>query len=424
MEIRALKKRTIYDVVIVGGGAAGITAAVFAAEKKARVLILEHMETIGKKILATGNGKCNYTNRKQGVSHYRGEDPAFVLPVMEQFGFEETVAFFGELGIYPKEKNGYFYPASEQASSVLLVLKMRLRQLGVEIECGVGIRSIRQEKNGFVFETKTGDYYGKSCILATGGYAAKKTGSDGSGFIYAKNFGHHLSEPVPALVQLVAEKPFEKEMAGVRTIADVRIFADGKLLHHDVGELQLTDYGISGIPVFQVSRFAAKALKMGQKVTTELDLFPSMEKDELFLLLKKRFFDNGKGKTAAEALIGLFPEKLGAVLLKRSAIEAKRDTSGISEKELFALCKQIKQFRLNIEKTNKFDAAQVTAGGILTKELDSLTLESKFVKGLFFAGEIIDIDGECGGYNLQWAWSSGAVAGSAAADYARKGMVK
>ena len=425
-DIRILKTEKIYDVVVVGGGAAGMTAAIFAAEHGAKVLILEHMERTGKKILATGNGKCNFTNRMQGVSHYRGDDPAFVMPVFAQFGLEQTLNFFEELGICPKEKNGYFYPASEQASSVLAVLNMRLERLHVKVCCEIGIRRIQKENGIFCFETKEGSCYGRTCILATGGYAAKKTGSDGSGFIYAKKFGHQLSRPVPALVQLIAEQPFEKEIAGVRTTAGVGIFADGKLLHQDIGELQLTDYGISGIPVFQVSRFAAKALAAGADVKAELDFFPAVDDATLTQILNKRFGSGGIGKNAGEALIGMFADKLSAVLLKRSKIEMDMPAKCVSRKQLDALHRQIKRFTVKIARTNKFDAAQVTAGGIFTRELDGQTLGSKLVKGLFFAGEMIDIDGECGGYNLQWAWSSGAVAGRAAADHAgkeRKGQI-
>lgn len=407
--------RQRYDVVVVGAGASGMMAAITAARNGAYVLVLEHMDRAGKKILATGNGKCNYTNEKQGLSYYRGENPAFVLPVLKQFGFKETIAFFEELGIYPKERNGYYYPASEQAASVLKVLLMELKRLRVEICYEVGIRLIQREKNGFCFETKTGNFYGTTCILATGGYAAKKTGSDGSGFLYAKKLGHHLINPVPALVQLVAKEPCLKEWTGIRIEANLKIYAKKELLSEDTGEVQLTDYGISGIPTFQVSRFAAKALERGEKVTAFLDFLPRQSKEEVFLLLKQRFFSYGTGKTMQEALIGLFPEKLISVLLKKCALKEEFPAKRVSEKELHLLCKQIKQFTLMIEKTKSFDMAQVTAGGIRTDELRNETLESTLIPGLYFAGEMVDIDGMCGGYNLQWAWSSGYVAGRAAA---------
>lgn len=407
-----------YDVVIVGAGASGMMAAITAARNGASVLLLEHMERAGKKILSTGNGKCNYTNEKQGLSYYRGENPAFVLPVLEQFGFRETVAFFEELGICPKEKNGYYYPASEQASSVLKVLLMELKRLHVEIRYEIGIRSIKKEDSLFCLETKNGSFYGTTCILATGGYAAKKTGSDGSGFLYAKKLGHHLSTPVPALVQLVAKDSICKEWAGIRIHANIKLYAKKEFLAQDTGEVQLTDYGISGIPTFQVSRFAAKALEQKEPVNVSLDFLPQHTYEEVFSLLKQRFYQYGTGKNVFEALIGLFPEKLITVFYRKcneSWITKKIPANHIAEKELKLLCKQIKQFELSIERTKPFDMAQVTAGGILTEEIANDTLESKRVDGLYFSGEMIDIDGMCGGYNLQWAWSSGYVAGYAAA---------
>ena len=401
-----------------GGGAAGMTAAIFAAERGAGVLLLEHMEQIGKKILVTGNGKCNYTNRMQEVSHYRGDEPAFVMSAFAQFGLEQTLAFFEELGIYPKEKNGYFYPASEQASSVLEVMKMRLQRLGVTIHCGVGIRSIEKRMEASVLTPKADAISGKTVSLRPVAMRQRPEVMEAV-FIYAKKFGHHLSEPVPALVQLVAKSPFEK-MAGVRTAANVKVFADGVLLHQDTGEVQLTDYGISGIPVFQVSRFAAKALAAGKEVCAYLDFFPTVDETALTRILKNRFYQSGIGKSAKEALVGLFADKLSGVFLKRSQIAWDMPAERVTDAQLAELNLKIRQFEVKIARTNKFDAAQVTAGGILTKEINDKSMESRLVPGLFFAGEMIDIDGECGGYNLQWAWSSGAVAGCAAAERAGK----
>ena len=395
-----------------------MTAAIFAAERGAGVLLLEHMEQIGKKILVTGNGKCNYTNRMQGVSHYRGDEPAFVMSAFAQFGLEQTLAFFEELGIYPKEKNGYFYPASEQASSVLEVMKMRLQRLGVTIHCGVGIRSIEKTDGSFCFDTKSGSYFGKNCILATGGYAAKKTGSDGSGFIYAKKFGHHLSEPVPALVQLVAKPPFEKEMAGVRTAANVKVFADGVLLHQDTGEVQLTDYGISGIPVFQVSRFAVRAMEEGQRVEALVDVAADIKEDDLVSMLKCAV-NTRKHQSVSESLSGLFNKKLVMMICKDVGIEGNSSASDIDDDICQKLARYMKSLRYHITGYKGNDYAQVCQGGVDVSELND-NLESVDNPGIFFAGELVDIDGRCGGYNLQWAWSSGVVAAKSAFDYCNR----
>ncbi len=265
-------------------------AAITAARRKAEVTILEHTDRIGKKILSTGNGKCNYTNSEQGLRYYRGDNPAFVLPVFAQFGFEETIAFFRELGIYPKERNGYFYPASEQAAAVLDVLRLELQRLGVHIVTDCQIKEIKTtKKGGFRIETNQNTHFADKCIFACGLKAFPKSGSDGSAFNHIKAFGHRFSDIVPALVQLKAKQSFFKSIAGIRTDALVQLYVDDKMVCKDRGEVQLTEYGISGIPTFQVSRYAAKALKQGRKVQAVLDFVPYLSKEELQQELEKRF---------------------------------------------------------------------------------------------------------------------------------------
>lgn len=195
-------------VVVVGGGAAGLVAAIMAARNGAKVLILEHNEVPGKKILATGNGKCNYTNKVQGVDKYYGQNPAFVAPVFEQFGLEETLQFFKELGIYPKERNGGYYPQSEQATAIRDVLLMELKKQNVGVVCGCGIKGIEKTAKGFTFHTKSGDFYATKCIMATGGKTLKKSGSDGSGFLYLESLGHHIIDLVPGLIGLKGKQSF------------------------------------------------------------------------------------------------------------------------------------------------------------------------------------------------------------------------
>ena len=407
------KKMKRYDIVVVGGGAAGMIAAITAARNGASVLILEHMEAIGKKILSTGNGKCNYTNRRQGVEWYYGDDPAFVLPVLEQFGYEETITFFEELGVRPKEKNGYYYPASEQASAVLEVLKMELRRLKVQILYQIGIRRIESEEKGFTFETKDGTYSSRFCIMATGGKAAKKTGSDGSGFLYLERLGHSLIDIVPALVPLQGKQPFFKDIAGIRAEISIDLYSNRQHVASENGELQLTDYGISGIPVFQLSRLASKALSDGKEVYAILNFAPAICETELLGILMNRFLQ--KEKTAAEALIGMYQSKLIPLFLKLANINETINSNKVTKLQIKALAAVIGHFRVDIIGTKKFDFAQTTAGGVKTKEIENQTLESKLVPGLYLAGEVIDIDGKCGGYNLQWAWASGYVAGNSAA---------
>lgn len=411
--------KQIFDVIIVGAGASGLTAGIQAARQGAKVLVLEHMEKAGKKILATGNGKCNFTNQKQGIAYYRGKNPAFVLPALEQFGVAETLQFFRELGIYARVKrDGYYYPASGQASSVRETLLMECRRLGVEILYEIGIRSIQKEQGIFLFHTKQGVFQGRACILATGGKASKKTGSDGSGISYIVGFGHQLTDIVPALVQLQGKQSFLKEVAGIRAEGVVELYIENEKTAEDFGELQLTAFGVSGIPVFQISRYAAYGLLQNKQVFVTLNFLPDVSEHQLREILKERFLVYGKGKTAGEALIGLLPDKLNDVLLKESGIVRDKMAEACREKEWNCLAAQIQGLRVDIVGTKGFDGAQVTAGGVDTDEIYPKTMESRLVSGLFFSGEVLDIDGMCGGYNLQWAWTSGAVAGKAAAAYA------
>lgn len=400
-------------VIVIGGGASGIMAAISAARSGADVTLLEHTDRIGKKILSTGNGKCNYTNRRQGLRYYRGENPAFVLPVFEQFGFEQTVAFFKELGIFPKERDGYFYPASGQATSVLDVLLMELRRLRVKIETGQDICSVAKRKNGFAVQTKNGDFFTGKCIFACGGKAFPKSGSDGSAFPYIEKLGHTFIDVVPALVQMKAKQSFFKSIAGVRADISIKLDING-MQYQDRGEVQMTKHGISGIPSFQVSRYAARALKNGQKARAYLDFMPMLPEDALYQELSRRFFAKD-GKTCMEALIGLFDKKLIPVFLKENNIPAHAPAETVPASKLAAFSNYLKNVRIDIDGTLGFDAAQASAGGVDTAEIDAGSLQSLLLPGLYFAGEVIDIDGMCGGYNLQWAWSSGYVAGLHAA---------
>ncbi len=405
-----------FDIVVVGAGASGLMAGIHAARAGAHVLILEHMDKAAKKILVTGNGKCNFTNEKQGIAYYHGKNPAFVLPALRQFDVKETLRFFEELGVYPKKKwEAYYYPASGQASSVAQSLLLECKRLNVRIACNIGIREIKKTAKGFSFHTKQGEFFSNCCIIATGGKAAKKTGSDGSGFLYIEKLGHKLTDIVPALVQLQGKQSFLKEIAGIRADGKVSIYIEKEKIAEDTGELQLTEFGISGIPVFQVSRYASFALSEGKQVFAMLDFLPQLTEEETRDLLRKRFLCFAEGKNAAQALLGLFPDKLNAVLLNEAQIPIRKPAGECSTEELSLLAGKAKALCIDVTGTKGFDNAQVSAGGVDTSEVNPMTMESRLVPGLYFAGEVLDIDGMCGGYNLQWAWSSGFVAGTEAA---------
>lgn len=416
-------KRTIYDVAVIGAGASGLMAAITAARAGAKVMILEHMDQAAKKILATGNGKCNYTNTDQRPEYYYCEKPDFVDRILRQFSAQDTIHFFEELGIRPVQKNETcIYPESGQASSVRQILLAEVRRLRVELLLAVGIRSIHNMQeirmDGifyprlFQIDAKGQLFYSHNCILATGGQAAKKTGSDGSGYIYAKQLGHTIQKPLPALVPLVADHTEGKLPAGIRISCTAALFVDGTLEAQEYGELQITDYGISGIVIFQFSRIAAKALARGRQVQVFLDFKPEQPQDELAAYLGARFSsDYHIGQTVEEGMAGFLPDKLIPVICQRAGIPVKEPCSRCSKIRTKKLAAVLKAYRVCITGTKNFDAAQVTAGGVPVHEIHAESLESVKVPGLYFAGEIIDVDAKCGGYNLQWAWASGYAAG-------------
>ena len=404
----------ISDIIVAGGGASGLIAAVVAARAGSKVTIIEHKDRIGKKILSTGNGKCNYTNLHQEASCYRGEDPSFAWRVIQKFGVEDTITFFKELGIYPRERNGYLYPNSEQASSILDVLRLELGYLHVPIVCNEHVESIRFAKdnkmNKYLVKTKNNVYHASKVILATGGMAASVLGSDGSGYTIAKQLGHKIVTPVPALVQLKSKDRYFKKLAGIRVRAGIKLYVDGQESAGSSGELQLTDYGVSGIPVFEISRYASRALEEKKKVDLKVDFLPEIEPSVLYQLIEERTYHNGY-KNVEELFIGLLNKKLAYVIIKEANVDSTKLSVRIEKREINQLVNKIKNFRISIEEANSFQNAQVSAGGVSTKDVDNDTMESRINKGLYFAGELLDVDGTCGGYNLQWAWSSGYLAG-------------
>lgn len=402
-------------IVIIGGGAAGMTAAVAAARKnkQAKVHILEHKELVGKKILSTGNGRCNFTNDRMEACCYYSEHPEVVGQVLARFGKEDTLKFFRELGLAYKAKNGYYYPRSEQAAAVRELFALSLENLGIRIHTGTEVKRIKKTGNGFqIFAGDT--IQADKVILAAGGMAAPALGSDGSGYALARQLGLSIVPVVPALVQLQAKSHPLKAASGVRTDASVSIYENKKLMGTDTGELQITDYGISGIPVFQVSRHAAKSLYYKRPARAKIDFLPELSLEYVTGMLRTRKKIH-RQKTASELLLGVFNKKLTPCLIKEAGISPKRKLCELSGDELSRLSHAIKHFPMEIAATNDFSHAQVCAGGVGLKEIDPATMEAVRCKHLYLAGEILDADGICGGYNLQWAWATGYLAGISAA---------
>lgn len=405
-----MKKR----VGIIGGGASGLVAAIGAARNGAEVTLIEHMDRVGKKILSTGNGRCNLTNYKMEEDCYRCGRKDFPMQVIRKFDVNETLKFFMELGIVPKNRNGYVYPNSDQAASVLDVLREEVERLKIRVFLSCHIEKIEKKKSGFLVHTDQGKVETDALILAAGSKAAPSTGSDGSGYEYAGQLGHFVIKPLPALVQLRCQGNLYKQMAGIRTEAEVRLQADGITLASDKGELQITDYGLSGIPIFQVSRYAARALDEKKKVRVYVDFMPGWDHNESFRLLKKRALMLAY-KPAEELFTGMLNRKLAQALLKLAGIDPNVSCGSLTGKQLEKIRKELKEYEAVVMSVNPFANAQVCCGGVDTREIDEETMESKICPGLYLAGEILDVDGICGGYNLQFAWSSGMIAGRCAA---------
>lgn len=430
------KQSQIKDVIVIGAGASGMMAAIMAARRGRSVLILEHMDKVGKKILATGNGKCNYTNEYMAAECYHG-DQRLLTDIRSQFERDDAIAFFRELGIWPKAKNGYYYPNSGQALSVVEAMQMELKQLDIAVRCGCQVQGLAEDYVGFAVATSTGVYKARKVIVACGLLAAPKLGSDGSMIPVLKELGHRFVSIVPALCGFYASGMDFKKVSGVRCEAELTLKidtihakvssvdgknaenreivsdTDAKHIPKERGELQLTDYGVSGIPVFQLSSQAAKALKEKKKVSMRIDFLPEIAGGELASELHRRV-ERAKTSvmTLEQTLCGLLNQKLIPVLVKKAGIVAGMQADRVDAAQLRKLTDAIKNYPVTLDKVRDFEFAQVCAGGIRTEELDTKTLESRLVPGLYFAGEILDVDGICGGYNLQWAWSSGFVAGS------------
>ncbi len=404
-------------IVVVGGGAAGLVAAIAAARNGATVTVLERMDRVGKKILATGNGRCNLTNVNQSIDKYHGGNPEVISGILGRFGLDRTLSFFSQLGIEPVfEEHGYVYPASGQASSVLDVLRYELARLEVTILCGTKISSIERTGVGLRCATPDNDLYPADCVILTaGGKSAPNLGSNGSGFKVAEALGHTVKEPFPALVQIRLDAPFLKRLSGLRIQGQAEIRMDDDIQGGERGEMLFTDYGISGIPAMQLSRCVSEYTRTNRDLHFHLDLFPDMLLRELTALIAKRT-SYSPHKTLEMSFVGLLHKRLIPVILQEAGYTSMKSPCGdLTNRDIERIAAVMKDWPMKCVGVKSWMFSQVTAGGISLDEINARTLESKIVPGLFFAGEILDVDGDCGGYNLQWAWSSGYIAGESAA---------
>lgn len=403
------------QIAVIGGGAAGMMAAIQAAGAGATVTIYEKNDRVGKKILSTGNGRCNFSNEAMGAEFYHGSGTALLAGALSEFGVEQTKAFFASLGMRIRDRDGYLYPASDQASTVLDLLRYELDRRRVTVHTGEAVRTVsfdRDRKKFWIGRQGEGACY-DAVILSCGGKAAPGTGSDGDGFRLAKRFGHRIVKPVPALAALVCKESFYRQVAGVRLDAALTLLAAGKEVCAERGELQLTDYGLSGIPAFQLCRTASYALLDKKPVTVRVSFLPDLDEASCESFFRERLAAHEKDVMDI-FLTGIVNKKINRLLMKLSGIRENERAKDVPAEAFGRLQRLYLGLETVITGTNGFDRAQVCAGGVDCAEVTE-NLMSKKQPGLYFAGEILDIDGQCGGYNLQWAWSSGTVAGRAAA---------
>ncbi|HPZ71173.1 MAG TPA: NAD(P)/FAD-dependent oxidoreductase [Peptococcaceae bacterium] len=411
------------QVVVVGGGASGMVAALAAARKGAEVTILERNVRIGKKLLATGNGRCNYTNLNADVAYYHGHHPRFVYSALASFSVAETIAFFEQLGIMHKvEEQGKVFPYSDQASSVLDVLLYELKELGIKIICDAFVQKIDVRKKPASTDQGAPKRFGlvladgriiegDRVIVATGGKAMPSSGSDGNGYRLAEELGHTVTPVFPGLVQLMLEGDFFPQIQGVKLVGTASLLHAGRVIREERGDILFANYGVSGPPILQLSRQAGELLQRNEPPILKINILDRFSREELSQLLQSRFQSNPR-KTVGFSLVGLINKRLIRVVLKEAGFsDLKKSAGNVSARECAAIAALLTDWRFKIRGTKGWQSAQVTAGGVSTAEVNPQTMESKIVPGLYFAGEVLDIDGECGGFNLQWAWSSGFLAG-------------
>ena len=400
-------------IVIIGGGASGLVAAITAARTGKKVTIIEKNNIMGKKILVTGNGRCNYFNQDQNIKHYKSENLELLEKIITRPNLDKVLEFFKEIGIEPKIKNGYYYPFSNQAVSIQNGLMSEIKNLDIEIKNNITVQEVKKENNKFIITTNEQNITADKVIIATGSKAAPKTGSDGSGYEICKKLGHTIIKPLPALVQLKGNEKYFKEWNGIRADASIELYEDNQKIGQDIGEIQLTDYGISGICVMNLSGRIARGLYEGKSEYVKINFVEglNLKTTQQFIEFMNKRNATMKNRTISELLEGIINYKLVNVLLKKSKIAITTKWNQLSEQQELELAKNIIELKINIIDTNSFDKSQVCSGGIPLSEIDIDTMESQKTKGLYIIGELLDVDGDCGGYNLTWAWISGMLAG-------------
>ena len=414
-------------IAVIGGGASGLIAAISAARELKlkrntyRIVILERCERVGRKLLATGNGRCNITNKSISINRYHG-DVSFAEKVMSRFDYDKTKEFFESIGImFYEEESGKIYPLSLQAGSVLDALRLECAKLNIEEKCSFDVCKV-QKANGkyLVLSAKGEKIIADYVIFSCGGMASPNLGSNGSGYKLLDNLGHKKTPKLyPSLVQVKTLTDYVKQVKGIKFTGEVTLFKGTEKLKSEFGEVLFTEYGISGPPVLQISRKAAVNINQGTEVYVLLDFLTQYSFDELLKLLLERqkiLYD----RKLDAFFIGMINKQISQMIIKKSLLQVNSNVKDITKDDIRKLTENIKFFKLECTGTMSFKNAQVTAGGILTKDFNAATLESKVAPGLYACGEVLNVDGDCGGFNLQWAWSSGYIAGKSCAEQFNK----
>ncbi|MBQ3307283.1 MAG: aminoacetone oxidase family FAD-binding enzyme [Bacilli bacterium] len=397
-------------IIIIGGGPSGVVAALNAKNEQNEVIILERNDKLLKKLLLTGNGRCNYFNENFSLSDYDSYDESKIEQIITEKNIWNTRLFFEQLGIVPKIKNGYYYPYTNQASTIRNMLIHELNNKNISIFYNTYVSNIEKRDGRFFIQTNNREFYAERVVIATGSFAYPSTGCDGSGYSILKKFGHSVIPPLPALVQLKSNFPYVKEWDGIRSEVRVDLYENDKYVDSELGEIQLTNFGISGICVFNLSNRVTRGIFNHKKEVIKINFVPFIE--ALITPWMERYSKKQSTKNIQLLLEGFINQKLVPIILKCADIDGSKFYSDLSTEERKTLCNYLTQFPVEITGTKGYDNCQICNGGVRLSEIDLETMESYLVRGLYITGELLDLNGKCGGYNLTTCWISGLLAGN------------
>ncbi len=410
------------DLAVVGGGASGLAAAVAAGRalsRNVKIAVFDAQPRCGKKLLATGNGRCNLTNRFAAPSSYNSDDAHAVNQIFSGVNVDDTLAFFDSLGLVCREEEeGRIYPSCGQASAVLDLLRLELSRLNISEVCGCRVEKIRRDGAYYILNSPMGTIRARCIILACGGMAAPNLGGVDWGYNLMKSMGHTSTKLHPSLSPIPVNSPHLSSLKGIRALAKASICDGRGEIYSDTGEVQFGDKALSGIVMFQLSSAAAN-VRSGD-LCVKLDMLPERSDDEIIALLTKRRTILPH-LTLENYLTGVFNKRVGMCILKQSGmIPLSRSVSELTDSDIRRIARTIKSWQFPVNGSASWNNAQVTCGGVRLSEIDGMTMQSRLNKGLFAVGEMLNADGKCGGFNLQWAWSTGILAGRSAAEFLSK----